>query len=251
MDHQKYTQVALVTGAAQGLGKKIVECLYNAGYRVALTDRAYELAQEAARSIDASGEYVIPIKLDVANKLDFESALSEILDKWSELHVLVNNAAVTKSTPVMDITPSEFSEVVNINLGGTLFGCQIIGLYMKERNYGRIINMASLAGQNGGTATGAHYAASKGAIITLTKIFAKELAAHGVTVNAIAPGPVDSPMVRALIPEEKLESLITGIPIRKLGNDFFIGEMIVQIARNEAYFMTGSTIDINGGLYMR
>ena len=251
MNDQKYTQVALVTGAAQGLGKKIVECLFNAGYRVALTDRSYELAKEAARSIDVSGEYVLPIKLDVSNKYDFETALSEILDKWSELHVLVNNAAVTRSTPVMDITPSEFSDVVNTNLGGTLFGCQVIGLYMKDRNYGRIINMASLAGQNGGTATGAHYAASKGAIVTLTKIFAKELAGYGVTVNALAPGPVDSPMVRTLIPDEKIDALITGIPVKKLGNDMFIGEMIVQIARKEAYFMTGATIDINGGLYMR
>lgn len=155
------------------------------------------------------------------------------------------------TTPVMQISPEEFDAVVGLNLRSVFVGCQVIGAYMAEAGYGRIINMASLAGQNGGTATGAHYAASKGGIITLTKIFAKEFAGQGVTVNAIAPGPIDSPAVRAAVPVERMESLIGNIPVRRLGDAGFLGDLVVQLARPEAYFTTGATWDVNGGLFMR
>ena len=251
MSNPTESQIALVTGAAQGLGNHIAARLLAAGYRVVLTDRSAAAAEAAAQAMDASGERVMPLALDVASKADFESALSSVLERWGALHVLVNNAAVTRATPVMEISPDEFAEVVNINLGGTFSGCQVVGQYMAEQGYGRIINMASLAGQNGGTSTGAHYAASKGGIITLTKVFAKELSGKGVTVNAIAPGPIKSPMVTALVPEERLPTLLGAIPVGQLGDADFIGDMVVQLARPEAYFTTGTTLDINGGLFMR
>lgn len=251
MNKRTEPHIALVTGAAQGLGNHIAVQLLAAGYRVVLTDRSLAAAKAAASTMDLTGEQVMPLGLDVANKADFKTALSTVLERWGNLHVLVNNAAVTRATPVMEITPDEFSEVVNINLGGTFSGCQVIGQYMADKGYGRIINMSSLAGQNGGTSTGAHYAASKGAIITLTKIFAKELAAKGVTVNAIAPGPIDSPMVRSLVSEERLPTLLSAIPVGQLGDASFIGELVVMLARPEAYFTTGTTLDVNGGLFMR
>lgn len=251
MSSSAQPQVALVTGAAQGLGNHIARRLHDAGYRVALSDIDLSAAQNAAQTLDGSGETAMAVALDVARKSDFEAALATVLDRWSALHVLVNNAAVTRATPVMEISPEEFAEVVNINLGGTFAGCQVLGRHMAASGYGRIINLASLAGQNGGTSTGAHYAASKGAILTLTKVFAKELAAAGVTVNAIAPGPIDSPMVQALVPEERLPTLLSAIPVGKLGDADFIGDMVVQLARPEAYFTTGTTWDVNGGLFMR
>lgn len=251
MSNPTQSQIALVTGAAQGLGNRIAARLLAAGYRVVLSDRSLPAAQAAARVMDASGERVMPLALDVARKADFEAALAAVLERWGDLQVLVNNAAVTRATPLMEISPEEFAEVVNINLGGTFSGCQVIGRHMADRGYGRIVNMASLAGQNGGTSTGAHYAASKGAIVTLTKVFAKELAGRGVTVNAIAPGPIDSPMVKALVPEERLPGLLGAIPVGRLGDADFIGDMVVQLARPEAYFITGTTQDINGGLFMR
>lgn len=251
MSNPTQSQIALVTGAAQGLGNRIAARLLAAGYRVVLSDRSLPAAEAAARVMDASGERVMPLALDVARKADFEAALAAVLERWGDLQVLVNNAAVTRATPLMEISPEEFAEVVNINLGGTFAGCQVIGRHMADRGYGRIVNMASLAGQNGGTSTGAHYAASKGAIVTLTKVFAKELAGRGVTVNAIAPGPIDSPMVKALVPEERLPGLLGAIPVGRLGDADFIGDMVVQLARPEAYFITGTTQDINGGLFMR
>lgn len=245
------TQTALVTGAAQGLGKTISQALFEDGYAVVLSDLSLEAAQAAAKQLSPKGERVMALKLDVSSKADFELALAAVLRRFGALHVLVNNAAMTMTTPLMQISLEEFDRVVSVNTRSTFVGCQVMGAYMAERGYGRIINMASLAGQNGGTATGAHYAASKGAIVTLTKIFAKELAAAGVTVNAIAPGPIESPAVRAAVSPERLEKLIEGIPVKRLGDAGFIGKLVVQLAGEDAYFTTGATWDVNGGLFMR
>ncbi|MEX2961669.1 SDR family NAD(P)-dependent oxidoreductase [Microbulbifer sp. TYP-18] len=245
------SQVALVTGAAQGLGQHIARKLHSAGYRVVLSDIDGEAAHRAAQLLDSSGNTALGLCLDVARQSGFETALNQVLEYWGTLHVLVNNAAVTRATPVMEISAEEFNNIVNINLGGTFVGCQVIGRHMADQGYGRIINLSSLAGQNGGTSTGAHYAASKGGILTLTKVFAKELAAQGVTVNAIAPGPIDSPMVKALVPESRLPGLLAAIPVGQLGDADFIGDAVVQLARPEAAFVTGATWDINGGLFMR
>jgi len=165
--------------------------------------------------------------------------------------VLVNNAALTLATPVMEISVEEFDRVIATNLRGTFVGCQTFGRYFATRGYGRIINLASLAGQNGGTASGAHYAASKGGILTLTKIFARELSKSGVTVNAIAPGPLDLPMVHALVPEEKMAGLLQTIPVGTLGEAEFVAQAVALLASEQASFVTGATWDINGGLFMR
>ena len=245
------SQVALVTGAAQGLGQIIAGHLHAAGYKVAITDRTEELARAAAGRLDPSGETVMALALDVKRKADFEAALQAVLARWGGLQVAVNNAAMTPTTPVMKITAEEFDEVLTVNLRGTLFGCQVFGAHMASASYGRIINLASLAGQNGGTASGAHYASSKGAILTLSKIFARELAPSNVTVNAVAPGPMELPSVRAAVPPERLEKLIDAIPVRRLGNPDFVAELMVMLASPEADFATGATWDINGGIFMR
>lgn len=243
-------QVVLVTGAAQGLGRVIAWSFHQAGYRVALSDRSQALAQKTVDELGA-GERLLPIKLDVKRKADFEAALSAVVERWGALHVVVNNAAMTQATPLMAITPEEYDEVIAINQRGTFLSCQVFGAHMAQAGYGRIVNLASLAGQNGGTATGAHYASSKGAILTLTKIFARELASANVTVNAIAPGPLELASVRALVPPDKLEKLIDNIPVRRLGDPAFVADMVLQLASPDADFVTGATWDINGGIFMR
>ncbi|MBN8283958.1 SDR family oxidoreductase [Zoogloea sp.] len=245
------SQVALVTGAAQGLGNIIARRLHAAGYKLVLTDVNEDMARAAAAQLDASGDTVLPLALDVMQKSAFEAALAAVRERWGGLHVAVNNAAITPTTPVMQITPEEFDTVLAINLRGTFLGCQVFGAAMGQAGYGRLINVASLAGQNGGTASGAHYAASKGGILTLTKIFARELAAAGVTVNAIAPGPMELPSVRAAVPPERLEKLIEMIPVRRLGNPEFVASLVVQLASAEADFATGAAWDVNGGIFMR
>ncbi|MEX5541883.1 SDR family NAD(P)-dependent oxidoreductase [Pseudomonas poae] len=245
------SQIALVTGAGQGLGQHFCASLLLAGYSVVVTDLDLAAAQACAKQLDLAGERTLALQLDAGSKADFEAGLDQVLVRFGALHVVINNAAVTKTTPLMQISPEEFDAVVGLNLRSVFLGCQVLGAHMAETGYGRIINMASLAGQNGGTATGAHYAASKGGIVTLTKIFAKEFAARGVTVNAIAPGPIESAAVRAAIPAERLPGLLANIPVQRLGDADFLGDLIVQLARPEAYFTTGATWDVNGGLFMR
>jgi len=245
------SQVALVTGAAQGLGNIIAGQLHAAGFRVVITDRTEASAREAADRLDASGATAMALKLDVKRKEDFEAALAAVVRQWGGLQVAVNNAAMTPTTPVMQISADEFDEVIAVNQRGTLFGCQVFGAHMAAAGYGRIVNLASLAGQNGGTASGAHYASSKGAILVLNKIFARELAASNVTVNAVAPGPMDLPSVRAAVPPERLEKIIETIPVRRLGNPTFVADLVVKLASPDADFTTGATWDVNGGIFMR
>lgn len=243
-------KVVLVTGAASGLGLVIADYLASQNYHVIVTAQSLEKAQVAVAQSQYS-KNMSALKLDISIESDFHDAVQWIETNFSKLDVLVNNASVTKATPVLDITADEFDWITQINQRGTFQSCQIFGKYMAMKGHGRIINLASLAGQNGGTATGAHYAASKGAIITLTKIFAKQFAAQGVTVNAIAPGPMDSPAVNSIVSAEKMQQFIENIPVKALGNMVFIAQTIDLLASPNGYFVTGTTWDINGGLFMR
>ncbi|MCK8785951.1 SDR family oxidoreductase [Roseomonas sp. NAR14] len=244
-------RVALVTGGGSGLGSAIVRALHGAGYRVAVADIDEAAARDVAAGLDASGGTALGLALDVREKAAFERALALLVARWGSAQVLVNNAAMTVARPVMEISPEEFDAVVAVNLRGTFLGCQVFGAHFRDRGHGRIVNMASLAGQNGGTATGAHYAASKGGIVTLTKVFARDLGRAGVTVNAIAPGPLDTPMVHRTVPPERLAALKEGIPVGEIGDPAFVASLVVQLASPEAAFATGATWDVNGGLYLR
>lgn len=236
--------MALVTGASGGLGAVLAAGLLAAGYRVALSDKA-------APDTAPLGEAALGLALDVRDKAQWEAALAAVIARWGGADVLVNNAAITVARPVMEISADEFDAVMAVNVRGTFLGCQVFGAHFRDRGHGRIVNLASLAGQNGGTATGAHYAASKGAIVTLTKVFARDLAAAGVTVNAIAPGPLDTPMVHRTVPPERMPALRANIPVGELGDPRFIAGLVVQLASPEAAFATGATWDVNGGLFMR
>jgi 3-oxoacyl-[acyl-carrier protein] reductase len=244
-------RVVLVTGAARGLGEVVARRFHDAGYRVALADIAADAAQALAHELSDEGSTAMAIKLDVTSKADFQAACDALLDRWGTIDVLVNNAGASKVVPVMEITAEQFDQVIDVNLRSVLFGCQVFGHYFATKGAGRIVNIASLAGQNGGSATGAHYAAAKGGAITLTKVFARDLAAHGVTVNAISPGPLDLPIVHESVAADKLEKVIAGIPVGRLGSATYIADVAVLLASADAYFANGACWDVNGGLFMR
>lgn len=216
-----------------------------------MTDIAVDAAAEIAAELSPDGSTARATSLDVAHRTSFVSVLTELENSWGVPTIAVNNAAITETADAMTLTEDEFTRVLSTNVNSVFFGCQIFGAAMARRGYGRIVNMASLAGQNGGTATGAHYATSKGAILTTTKIFARELAGNGVTVNAIAPGPHDLPIVKATVPPEKLDAVVAGIPVRTLGDPTFVADMVGLLSADNAHFVTGACWDVNGGLYVR
>lgn len=249
MSAPAHHNVALVTGGAGGLGQAIGKRLLAEGFRVCLAD--LDEAALARIADDIASDRLITRRLDVTDRSQFETSIAELSERWGGVGVLVNNAALTRTTPLFEISAEEFDAVTAVALKGTFLGCQALGAHMRGHGYGRIVNIASLAGQNGGAATGAHYAAAKGGIITLTKVFARDLAAYGVTVNAISPGPLDLDSVRALLSPDKLEAVIKTIPTGTLGDPDYIARLVALLADPQAVSATGATYDVNGGLYLR
>lgn len=243
--------LAVVTGGGSGLGAAIAGALHAAGHRVIVTDIDEAKARDTAAALDPAGERALGFALDVRDGAAIEALAARLDAEHGGCQILVNNAVLTRAVPVLDIALADFDEVMAVNVRGTFAASQAFGRRFRAAGYGRIVNMASLAGQNGGTATGAHYAASKGAIITLTKVFARDLAAHGVTVNAVAPGPIDSPMVHALVGPDRMPAMLAGIPVGRLGDAAFIADIVVRLVARDAGFVTGATWDVNGGLFMR
>lgn len=243
--------IAVITGAAGGMGSHIARKLHAAGRRVLLTDIDVEAAQAIADELSPDGSTARAAELDAAHRDGFVESLESVRSLWGTPTILVNNAAVTQAADLMTLAEADFTRVLTTNVNSIFFGCQIFGAAMADQGYGRIVNMASLAGQNGGTATGGHYATSKGAILTATKIFARELASAGVTVNAIAPGPHDLPVVKATVSPDKLDAVIAGIPVGKMGSPSFVADMVHLLTSEDAFFVTGACWDVNGGLYVR
>ncbi|MGX7730190.1 SDR family NAD(P)-dependent oxidoreductase [Rhodococcus sp. 2H158] len=243
--------IAVVTGAAGGMGAAIARKLHADGRRVLLADIDTAGVEALAVELSPDGSTARGLELDVSRKDGFEEALATCRQIWGIPTIVVNNAAVTQAADLMNLAEADFTSVLTTNVNSIFFGCQVFGAAMADQGFGRIVNMASLAGQNGGTATGGHYAASKGAILTTTKVFARELAGRGVTVNAISPGPHDLPVVRATVPPDRLAGIVAGIPVGRLGSPSFVADMVGLLTSDDAYFVTGACWDVNGGLYLR
>ncbi len=249
MTAQLEGKTALITGAAQGLGAAIAYALHAAGARVVLAD-INEAVEKTAMTIDGDGRMALGVQLDVRDVAAFEKVFAAAAEQTGGIDILINNAAMTAMRPIWDIDPREWDEVLAINLRSVFFGCQIAGRYLRDRHWGRIINLSSLAGQQPSRVAGAHYAASKAGIISVTRNFAQTLAGSGVTVNTIAPAAVHTPIMDTL-PAERIEALRQSIPVGRVGEPEEVGACAVYLASNDAAFITGATIDINGGLYMR
>jgi 3-oxoacyl-[acyl-carrier protein] reductase len=238
-------RVAVVTGAARGLGQAIADRLADDGLHVVYADVDAEGAKAAAAATNS-----LAVELDIRELASVEDCLAAAVEHHGGVDVWINNAAVTIARPFFEIEPAEWDDVLTTNLRGTYFGCRVAGLHMRERGGGRIVNLASIAGQRGASVNGVHYAASKAGIVAITRFAASELAPFGVTVNAVAPAAIEGPSVAA-VPAEKIEAMVQTIPVGRLGRPNEVAALVAYLAGDEAGFVTGATYDINGGMLMR
>jgi 3-oxoacyl-[acyl-carrier protein] reductase len=242
-------KTAIVTGAGSGVGEAIARELHAGGCKVAITDAKPDLARAVAAALDPTGESVLALALDVRNRADFEAARDAMLAKWVRIDIVVNNAGWGKRAATEDITPEEFDDVSNVNMRSVFLSCQCFAPHLKAQGAGRIVNITSLAGQNGGTVAAPHYAASKAGAIMLTKYFARDLAPFGVTVNAISPGPIDTAKQR--LSQEQIAQVEAQVPIGRFMHVEEIACAAALLASDRGGFFVGATLDMNGGLYLR
>jgi 3-oxoacyl-[acyl-carrier protein] reductase len=243
-------RVALVTGAGRGVGEAIARELHAGGACIAVSDIDGDAAERVATSLDAGKSTVISMVLDVCDKSAFESARDRLARVWSRTDIVINNAGYGKRTPTADITQKGFDDIVAVNMRSVFFSCQIFGDVMRKQGYGRIVNITSLAGQNGfGTVASPHYAASKAGAIALTKSFAKELAGSGVTVNSISPGPIAT--ARGRLTPDQIAMIERVVPVGRFGEPSEVAAAAALLASDRGGFITGATLDMNGGLFMR
>ena len=241
-------KVALVTGASQGIGRATSLALAEAGAKVAVAARSAEKLASLAGEIEAAGSEALAVPMDVADAAQVKTGFQQTLARFGRLDILVNNAAVTRDTLALRMKLEDWDAVLRTNLTGAhLCIQQALGAMLKQRS-GRIINLTSVVAETG-NAWQANYVASKAGLIGLTRAIAVEVASRNITVNAVAPGFIETPMTDPLSQElkDKMKSLI---PLGRFGKDREIATAIVFLASDEAAYITGQVLDVNGGMHM-
>lgn len=241
-------KVVLVTGGARGIGRSIALLFAKEGADVVIGDVNMEEASKTAAEIEALSRKSLALELDVTDYAKVEGAINKILDKFTKVDILVNNAGITKDNLLLRMGDKEWDAVINVNLKGTFNCTKAVSKAMIKQRSGTIVNIASIIGIIG-NAGQANYSASKAGIIALTKTSAKELAARNITVNAIAPGFIQTEMT-AKLPEELKQKMLSNIPLGKLGSPDDVANACLFLASQEAAYITGQTIVVDGGMVM-
>jgi len=241
-------RTALVTGASRGIGKACAIALAGAGHRVVLAARDMGKLEEAAAAIRAQGGEAHTVALDLSAPDSIPASFAEAASKAGPIHILVNNAAITKDTLALRMKRADFEIVLAVNLTGA-FLCiqQVLGSMMKER-WGRIVNISSVVAQAGNPGQ-SNYVSSKAGLIGLTKAIAREMASRNITVNAVAPGFIDTEMTQALSAEMK-ERILGSIPLKRMGASEDVAAAVRFLVSDEAGYITGHVLNVNGGMLM-
>ena len=240
-------KIAIVTGASRGIGRAIALRLAKEGMTVAINyrnseDKANQLIDEITRNNGKAKAY----KADVSNFEDAKNLISQVKEDFGRIDILVNNAGITKDMLMLKMTEQEFDDVINVNLKGTFNCIKHINRIMLKQRYGRIINISSVIGEIGNVGQ-ANYAASKAGVIGLTKSMAKELATRNITVNAVAPGFIESNMTDILEDKYK-EQILSNIPMKRIGKAEEVANVVAFLASDEASYITGQVINVDGGM---
>lgn len=240
-------KVAIVTGAARGMGRAVALRLASGGASVAVNDLRLEDAQRVADELKSAGKDALAIAGDVTNSADVLRMVGQATDSLGAVHILINNAGVLRPTPVIDIEEDEWDFVVGVNMKGTYLCSRAVLPTMRSQGWGRIVNFSSTAGKNVSTVGGAHYTAAKAGILGFTRHLAKEEAGYGITVNSVCPGLIDTEMVRDTISDERADAYAASFPIQRLGEPEEVAELVAFLASDRASYITGASLDINGG----
>src|SRR5580658_3706243 len=240
-------KVALITGSSQGIGRATALAFASSGAKVAVAARQVAKLEELVKEIEAAGGEALAVPLDVADPAQVKTAFAAVLEKFGKLDVLVNNAAITRDTLALRMKVEDWDAVLRTNLTGAYLCIQqALGAMLKQRS-GRIINISSVVAETG-NAGQANYVASKAGLIGLTRAIAVEIASRSITVNAVAPGFVETPMT-APLPQELKDKMKSMIPLGRFGQDREIAAAIVFLASDEAGYITGQVLGVNGGLH--
>jgi 3-oxoacyl-[acyl-carrier protein] reductase len=241
-------KVAVVTGASQGIGRETALALAQAGAKVVVAARNEEKLTALVAEIEAAGGEAIAVKMDVADAEQVKAGFKQVIEKFGRLDILVNNAAVTRDGLAMRMKKDDWDAVLQTNLTGAHFCIQQALPTMMKARAGRIINISSIVAQMG-NAGQANYVAAKAGLIGLTKAIAIEIASRGITVNAVAPGFIETPMTDVL-PDKVKEELKTKIPLGRMGSARDVAAAIVFLASDEAGYITGHVLNVNGGMHL-
>lgn len=241
-------RTALITGASRGIGKACAEALSLAGHRVILSARSAEKLNEVASELLISGGETYVLELDLANRETIAESVSKASKEFGRIDILVNNAGMTKDGLAVRMKATDWEAVIAVNLSSAFYLTQQVVPGMMRERWGRIVNISSVVGEMGNPGQ-ANYVASKAGLIGLTKSLAKELGSRNITVNAIAPGFIETDMTHGLTPELK-QKMIDETPLKRMGTAKEVAAAVKFLASDDASFITGHVLDVNGGIYM-
>jgi 3-oxoacyl-[acyl-carrier protein] reductase len=243
-----FNRVAFVTGASRGIGRAIALTLCRSGFDIVVASPEIEKNEEVAEEIRACSGEAMTVNLDVTSPESVKAAFSKVMQDKTRIDVLVNNAGITRDGLAVRMKPQDWDLVMKINLSGAFLCSQQVLPGMMKNRWGRIVNISSVVGQ-AGSAGQANYAASKAGLIGMTKSLAQEMGSRNITVNAIAPGYIDTDMTRAL-PEELKQKMLATVPLARMGKPEDIASAVKFLVSEDASYITGHVLAVNGGMYM-